>query len=1263
MRFKTKLRIQLKIQLKIQRTLLLLLCGFVYGLTSGYATAAIPERTSTQAIQTSLIFESSLQQNKTAIPTVTSITQDQRGFIWLGTINGLVRFDGYAYKTYRTGDTGKNGLMNDWVSAVHVDAQQRLWLGTKAGIQGFDLQSERFTNYAPPSSKLNPTGQFSIGQIISDQRDNLWITSYSGLLYFDTALGKFTLFQHRSDDPNSISSDRVYALLLDQNGNLWVGTDHGLDFLPKGSTQFEHLKFSDTLTGRPVQKSLLVWALGLDANSRLWLGLPNGLAYFSVDEQQKSYAELRISLQRLSRQEIRLESDAVMKILPSKNGDLWVASRNSGLFRKKKNESYFSNYQRNESDSYSLCDNEVFALFEDRSSVLWVGTWNGGACHTDLANSGFRRIVEKREGFTGLNSLGVRSLIEDQDGDLIAATIDGYLNILNKKTALIQAVRYIDNAADKNRVQAIVADRQGKPWYISPEGIRSYNKQQQRFDPYLTTFTHLPVRQIFCAMIDRDGDFWITTEYGVFVYATVSRQFQHLRHQAGQPNSLENDFVYPIVQDHDGIIWMGTPTGLQRYDKEKKAFSFYAHDAKNPHSIVNGNITALFVDPDGSLWIGSNYHLSRLRFDNKGQANFKAYTTIALVDAILAGNDGKLWISTDSGISSFDKNTERFWNYFENDGITKGIFRSEVSFASRDGSLYFGGPNGITQLDPSAIRGNLFPPETAITGFQFLNRAENTPLAPELQAQLDHLSAKEMRLNYDLSSFTIEFAALHFSRPSANQFSYRLQGFDQDWRTTDAANRTATYTNLNPGLYVFHLKAASKDQVWSADEVKLQIRILPPFWQLWWVKWLVIIASVYVVWRLHSLRINQLLQKKRMLELEVAARTQVISQQNKDKSKFIADAAHDLRQPMQAIGNLLDATASALKASEHQRAIDLVQLALKATHIMRSSFNAILELSRLETGLVSPKYETLDIHKLLEDIVSTLQSTAETHNVEIRLIASRQKKLFIHSDKNLVFRILTNLIANAIKYSDDAKLKKYVVIRCVSRSTDVAVYVIDNGIGIPAAEQDKIFKAFFQINNAGKDRDRGMGLGLSIVAAMLQILKQHHMHFRSALHIGTRFSLSFPRASENNQAMADMQEELACRHPDIAGIFMVYVEDDALVRVSTVSLLRGEGLLCSAFVSHAEMMAGIADFERIPDMVLTDHVLADQHNSADVITDIRAFFEVRIPAIILTGETLEIAPTSQALADIILHKPVSAYELLQAIESLRPKMISNSQTE
>ncbi|MFD2366097.1 two-component regulator propeller domain-containing protein [Pseudoduganella sp. GCM10020061] len=815
-----------------------------------------------------LRFEHLSVEQGLAQESVLSVVQDQQGFMWFGTQAGLTRYDGYRMTVYRNVVHDPASLANNWVRVLHVDRKGRLWIGTDGGMDLYLPESRSFRHYLPEEPNKRGSGGRRVHAIAEDREGNLWLATSDGLQHFDTRTGKYRFWYHGSD-PGSLRDVQVNALAFDANGRLWIGSSSGLSSLAPGASTFEH---HDTGGGDP--KKAAVQALLVDRNQNLWIGT---LAGVEVRSTERPAAPAR----RLGEREA-LPAIRVTALYEDGDGTIWVGSFARGLFRLGQGEQQFRRYSRQMSDAHSLADNQVSALYRDRVGTFWVGTWYAGVSRADLAGGGFTRIVRRDEpGMTPQSDNKVRGIADAGRGRIWAAG-NGGLDLLDAATGDVLR-RYGGVLGATNRLlHSVVRDKRGVLWVGSQYGIASLDEASGRFRRH--TFGSDAADEIRYLMVDRAGMLWAASRGGLHRVDPVTLETRTYSHNVQDGASLADNVVRPLLEDRHGRLWVGTFNGLDLLDRRTGTFRHFRHEAGKPDSLSHDEVHYLLEDSQGTLWVGTAAGLNRMTMQPDGSVSFRRYTSSDgmaddAVAAILEDEVEDLWVSTNSGISRLDRATGRWRNYGSADGTIEGAYFDGSALRTQDGTMYFGGFSGITAFRPSAIRDNRFAPRAVITDFQIFN----TPVAlarPGLLAGSIE-NARSIELDAGDSVFSLEFSALHFAAPGRNRFAYQLEGFDKAWVHTDASKRFATYTNLDPGEYRFRVRAANKDNVWSAAATTLHITIHPPFWKTLWFRVLAVLAAAGAVTGWLKARTGALRRQKGLLEEQVRARTEEIGKQNR----------------------------------------------------------------------------------------------------------------------------------------------------------------------------------------------------------------------------------------------------------------------------------------------------------------------------------------------------------------------------------------------
>ena len=844
-------------------TLWILTLGLLLG-TVPIAADATPART--------LRFQHLSVDGGLAQESVLAVAQDADGFMWFGTQGGLSRFDGYRVTTYRKAVNDPRSLAHNWVKVLHVDRAGRMWIGTDGGLDRFDPVTQSFIHYLPDEKGRPGNGNRHILAIVDDGKEGLWIGTSDGLQHFDKRTGKFKTWHHEPSNPASLADDKVIALALDQSGRLWVGTNAGLDSLAPGASGFEHHPGA-----APAGAARSVTALMVDASQTLWIGGQSWLETWKIGSPTSTRRALAVADGARPVNITSLYQDA--------DANIWVGSQEAGLYLWQREVRRFANYRHTVGDNYSLADNQVSALYRDRLGTFWVATWYAGVSRVDLNSGGFARIVREPARADSLPDNKVRAILDGPDDKLWIGTNSG-LNLLDPETGRV--VRYQHDAKNRNSLAgtsatALARDHQGRLWVGTDKGVTRFDVRAGTFENVQFRKGDLDSNTTRGLLLDRAGILWVASRAGVHRYDPASGATTTWRHDPGDPASLADNMARPIFEDRKGRLWIGTFNGLELLDRASGKFRHFRNDPANPESLSHDEVHYLLEDSKGVLWVGTAGGLNRMTMGSDGVPRFKRYTVSdGLSDdgvaAMLEDDNGSLWISTNTGISRFDPGTGRWRSYGAADGTIEGAYFDGSALRDRDGTMYFGGFNGIAAFRPGAITDNRIAPRAVITGFEIFNRPVQVA-HPGLLTRPIELT-RQITLAAADSVFSLEFAALHFAAPQRNLFAYQLQGFDEGWVYTSAAKRFATYTNLDPGVYRFRVKAANKDGVWSDAGASLEITIKPPWWKTWWLRTLALLLVLGTAYGSYASRLSGLSRQKALLELQVGARTVKIEQQN-----------------------------------------------------------------------------------------------------------------------------------------------------------------------------------------------------------------------------------------------------------------------------------------------------------------------------------------------------------------------------------------------
>lgn len=787
-----------------------------------------------------------------------AIHQDQYGYMWFGTWEGLNKYDGYNFTIYNVED----GLSDHTINCILEDSDGCLWLGTNKGLNKFDRKKQSFTQYTNLPGDTSNLFYHQVHSIVLSKNGMIWMGTGAGLYAFDKSTEQFKLYLGTGQEYYSPRSNYILHVLEDDKGILWLSTTYGLvKFDPKTerSTRYYHIPGDPTSLSNNNIRFVLQ-----EKSGNFWIGTKSGLNYFDTTTQ---------SLHHFFNDKTDPNSigdNWVRVIYEDRNHQIWIGTENGGLNRYDKANNRFIRYQNAVNIKNSISNNRIYSIFEDRTGNLWVGTYNG-VNKIDKYFNNFEHIHRTGNDNRNLNDDIIWCFEEDDQGNLWIGTPLG-VNILNRKTG--EFTYLVNDPGNTNSL----AGNDIRTMLFTPEfncmwlggwgsGLDRYDMKTKK----ITHFRHDPVKSSFNddyvndIIQDNDGILWIATGRGLNRFDAATGKIESYHHSAQNTNSLSHDICISLFEDSHGNIWIGTNKGLNMLNHGRDRFTRYLNEPGNNNSISHNAIFSINEDQKGNIWIGtSGGGLNRL---NPETGEFLLYSTANglpnnIVYGILEDKDGNLWLSTNLGISKLYCETGRFVNYDVKDGIQSNEFNLGAYYKGIDGKLYFGGMNGYNVFDPGNIRYNPNKPITVVTAFRKFNEPH----------QKEYLDGDTIRLSHDDNFFSIEISALDFTNPSKNSYKYRLSNFDNNWILADANSRLAEYKKVRPGIYKFNAIGSNNDGVWDDRGISLTIIIPPPWYSTWWFRiflTLVVIISVgsFIYRRMRRLRRKNEIEKK-MLEIE-----------------------------------------------------------------------------------------------------------------------------------------------------------------------------------------------------------------------------------------------------------------------------------------------------------------------------------------------------------------------------------------------------------
>lgn len=811
-----------------------------------------------QAQENNLIFKHITLDDGLSHSKVNCIFQDNQGFMWFGTNNGLNKYDGIKITVYQWDVNDTTTISADLIRDIIQDRKNRMWICTEAGgLNMYDRDKDQFISYTSDSSSAIRITDNDINSIAEDHDGNLWLGTMAEitLLNLEKQITKTWLIY--PDNETNSYWNLVNDICIDSDNVLWIGTfGGGLTSFNLRTHTFEHFRHNsedpNSLSDNDVR------TIYEDAIGNLWIGTyEGGLNLF--DKTSKQFTSFYPD-------ENNPESKTIRVILDDGDGNLWLGTRN-GLYNFNPMTHQFIHYYNDSHNPYSLCQNIILTLLNDSKGDLWVGT-RGGISYLNASISAFIHFRADDNNRRCLNHKVVYSILEDSAGDLWFGTEEGGLNYLDRSTGLF--TYYVhhpqnSNCIASNNIKALLEDRDGKIWIGTYQGgISILNRKTNQFTHYShnpSDSTSICSNDINAIYEDRDGDIWVGTAYnGLDLYDKSTGRFTHFNIDESIDGS---QFINTIIQDRYGFIWIGATESLvYRIDKSANEITYY----HLPTSLRGIGVVTILESRQGNLWLGTLG--GGLYFFNRSDESFTTYTkNTNLPSNIILGildDDGHLWLGTSNGLSRFNPETGVIKNFYRENGLLSNQFTT-ACLKTRNSQLFFGGINGVTAFDPHTIHENSYVPPVVITDFLIFNKS--VQINGENNILQRHISqTTQLTLSYKHSVFSFEFAALNYAISEQNQYAFMMEGFETEWNFVGNRNY-ATYTNLNPGDYTFKVKAANNDGLWNEIGASIKITITPPFWKTLWFKLILIALFAFIM--LHFYNYHK--QKRNLLKAKALA--------------------------------------------------------------------------------------------------------------------------------------------------------------------------------------------------------------------------------------------------------------------------------------------------------------------------------------------------------------------------------------------------------
>ena len=859
---------------------------------------------------------------------VKCMLEDQSGFIWMGTLNGLNRFDSYSFRVYKSQEEDSSSISDNQINDLFERDNGDIWVATDGGgLNLYHRQTDQFEIFKNDPENPNSISSNAINNIFEDRSGNLWIaTEGSGIDVYNISQKSFTHFDTKTT--KSLTDDHVKCIFQDNKHRIWIGTSTGLFRFNRGNKSFEKHHFDSNNQSGNVEIGIL--QIFEDNAHRVWIGTRGGGLYL-YNENYNNFQ----SIAQKSHGNNANEHNVIYAIEEDRKGNIWLGTENSGLSVLNPVNQHFQNYQRDEIDNFSISSNSIRSLLRDRKGNIWVGTHNAGVDLMSIDGEKFTHY-RRQSAKNGLNHNKVQTIFEDSKQIVWIGTDGGGLNRFDPDSE--HFTYYVNRKGDdssigSNQVLSLCEVTNGDLWIgTRGSGItvldsrRHVKKHHKLKGSGASGLKNNDINIVDVIYEDREGTIWLgTLGSGLLRYDPTTDDFIQIPFGDGTKLGTNDSKIHSITQDATGLLWIGTEEGgLNCLDKKSGSFKYYMQQ-DDTDGISSNNIRHVHVDRSGNLWIGTE---NGLDFFDVKKHRFRNYSiedglTGDQIQGVLEDKDGILWVSTNAGISRFDRFNETFSNFTEADGLQVGEFNAHAFTHSRSGRMYFGGNNGFNAFWPDHIEDVPFSPGIFFTSVRIFDK-EITQLVDEDEHPLldqNIILARKIDLPPESSMVSISYRSLNYVPEHKKKFQYRLLGLEDDWRDADQTH-SATYTNLQPGRYTFQVKGVNNDGSWNEKPAEILIAISPPLWKTWWFQLLSSILLIGCVILIFYRRNRSNKRKQRALEMEVAMRTQELMISTEDekkarkeaekarieaehanaaKSTFLATMSHEIRTPMNGV--------------------------------------------------------------------------------------------------------------------------------------------------------------------------------------------------------------------------------------------------------------------------------------------------------------------------------------------------------------------------
>ncbi|SEO95901.1 Two component regulator propeller [Mucilaginibacter gossypiicola] len=1071
--------------------------------------AQVPETFSTNDVR-NFALKSYTTHDGLPSENVTVALKDKRGYMWIGTDNGLCKFDGYAFESLVNIPGNTASISSNFITALAEDKNGKIWVGTMDGLNVLDPNTEKFERFYHNDKIKQSLSNNKIFSIFCDKEGTIWIGTDDGFNQYVANKRFFVSYKPNPNDRFSIKGKSVNAIVEDDKKNLWLGNwNGGLNKFDKVSRHFSNYPQTESKLKKSPND---IWSLFYDRkNGCIWVGTYwSGLFCFNPQSQQytrfSSHDNINVGAFSIDK-----ANDSTLVV--GSNGGFYFINKANGQWRKIGN-------VNSTADGY---------IYNDGAGIMWL-CGKDALTKVDFTQYKFRFIplsIAPRE---------AKSMLL-QGNMLWLATNEGLYSFdLQKKTTKLFQHTNDPSSISSNQVGKIYLDNEGVLWAATENGFDKFDSSSNRF---IHHFHHSALSNFFNEDVFRDilevspHEYWLATDAGLKIYNEETQQFKHYYNDDKNPNSIASNHIYNLLKDSKGNVWVGTSgNGVDRFDPKTAVFHHYTYNDKIASSLSNNIVHCVFEDSKKNIWICTADGLNKYV---QGSDSFITYSrkngfASNVFSNVVEDDQGNLWINSATGVSKFTPQTLAVTNFDEGDGV----FSHSLIYRSADGQIYLGGNSGVVVFDPSKIKLNDKIPQVYFTDFQVFNKSVKPGADSPLKRPVG--TADTAFLNYDQNVFSIEFVSLNYTHSEKNSYKYKLEGFDEKWNF-NGNQRRVTYTNLNPGTYTFKVIASNNDGVWNSMPKSLIIIISPPWYRTWWAYtvYAIFIGGIVYLYLLYRDR-----QAKLKYEIQIAHyESEKEKELSERKLAFFTNISHEFRTPLTLIINPI----KELLYNE-KKAMDTSNLTIVYRNARRllGLVDQLLLFKKAESESDQLKISNVNIIDLCKEVYLCFVHEAKRKHIQLEFTSSTDC-LNVYIDREKTEIVLFNLLSNAMKFTP--KLGK---IRIYAEESEqvVSIIVEDTGCGIPPEVSDRLFSRFYQVSDLASTSNGGFGLGLYLVKNFVE-RQAGTVAYHSEAGKGTTFTITLKKGK------AHLKDQIISEQPTTTSEFLQELIDSETTANDIVS--------------------------------------------------------------------------------------------------------------